>query len=215
MPCNMCTQFEYDCYFEKHPRKRSKLVEQNAAQHGLYDDYVRAEPPKEDQSSVEDLLKMRNMVSTRYERVFAILRLLLCQASFKDSFRCQANLHVYPVNFIQSSQTFPKAPSRSADVLSVSFLGGKLWHCVHKISRPTSRSVFGSKVVHLWLESWIYYLCSPLSNVYNRSYQRGSDVLACTMSLSKCTSSIWLPRQRLDSSTNKFTLGAARSLQSP
>lgn len=30
MPCNMCTQFEYKCYFEKHPRKRSKLVEQHA-----------------------------------------------------------------------------------------------------------------------------------------------------------------------------------------
>ncbi|TKA82870.1 hypothetical protein B0A55_00971 [Friedmanniomyces simplex] len=29
-PCNMCEQFEYKCYFEKHPRKRSKLVEQNA-----------------------------------------------------------------------------------------------------------------------------------------------------------------------------------------
>ncbi|KAK0343402.1 hypothetical protein LTR91_023314 [Friedmanniomyces endolithicus] len=25
-PCDMCSQFEYKCYFEKHPRKRSKLV---------------------------------------------------------------------------------------------------------------------------------------------------------------------------------------------
>ena len=56
----MCAQFEYRCYFEKHPRKRSKLVEQNA---GLENssDYVKPGPAKEDQPSAEDVSKMRSM----------------------------------------------------------------------------------------------------------------------------------------------------------
>lgn len=60
MPCNMCTQFEYKCYFEKHPRKRSKLVEQNAYLENS-SDYIKAEPPKEDRPNVEDVSKMRSM----------------------------------------------------------------------------------------------------------------------------------------------------------
>ena len=61
VPCNMCTQFEYKCYFEKHPRKRSKLVEQNA-QHDLNSgDYITAEPSKEDRPSLEDMSKLRSM----------------------------------------------------------------------------------------------------------------------------------------------------------
>lgn len=60
MPCNMCKQFEYKCYFENHPRKRSKIVEQNA-HNELSGDYIRSEPPNEDQANVEDVLKMRNM----------------------------------------------------------------------------------------------------------------------------------------------------------
>ena len=60
MPCNMCNQFEYKCYFEKHPRKRSKLVEQNAhLEHS--NDYVKPEPPKEDRTTLEDMSKMRSM----------------------------------------------------------------------------------------------------------------------------------------------------------
>lgn len=31
----MCTKFEYTCYFEKHSRKRSKIVEKDAAENGL------------------------------------------------------------------------------------------------------------------------------------------------------------------------------------
>ncbi|KAK0267101.1 hypothetical protein LTR91_014667 [Friedmanniomyces endolithicus] len=33
-PCDMCAQFEYKCYFEKHPRKRSKLVLGNEGANG-------------------------------------------------------------------------------------------------------------------------------------------------------------------------------------
>jgi hypothetical protein len=72
MPCNMCTQFEYKCYYEKHPRKRSKLVEQNEALHdGLINanglatkpgtTFPKAEPAKEDRPSLEDASKMRSM----------------------------------------------------------------------------------------------------------------------------------------------------------
>lgn len=61
MPCNMCKQFEYKCYFEKHSRKRSKLVEQNA-HHELSDDYVRpTEPLTEERATAEDTYKTRNM----------------------------------------------------------------------------------------------------------------------------------------------------------
>lgn len=34
-PCNMCAQFEYTCYYEKHPRKRSKIVETDANLNGI------------------------------------------------------------------------------------------------------------------------------------------------------------------------------------
>ncbi|KAI5366405.1 hypothetical protein Slin15195_G079250 [Septoria linicola] len=58
MPCNMCTQFEYKCYFEKHPRKRSKLVEQ----HAIADAQITAddaEHPENEPPSIEDMSKMR------------------------------------------------------------------------------------------------------------------------------------------------------------
>lgn len=74
LPCNMCTQFEYKCYFEKHPRKRSKLVEQNEALHdGVAGTQTNgegvqsagaekaAEPPPHDKPSLEDMSKMRSM----------------------------------------------------------------------------------------------------------------------------------------------------------
>ncbi|PPJ51994.1 hypothetical protein CBER1_09313 [Cercospora berteroae] len=58
MPCNMCTQFEYKCYFEKHPRKRSKLVEQHAIADAQMNreenEHIENELP-----SMEDLSKMR------------------------------------------------------------------------------------------------------------------------------------------------------------
>ena len=62
MPCNMCTQFEYKCYFEKHPRKRSKLVEQDAVENGI----VQASPtrnatPPREETSQEDVSKMQSM----------------------------------------------------------------------------------------------------------------------------------------------------------
>ncbi|KAK3109885.1 hypothetical protein LTR53_016396 [Teratosphaeriaceae sp. CCFEE 6253] len=76
-PCNMCTQFEYKCYFEKHPRKRSKLVQQNEALHdgvavvpadpvapGLLrreGTVTEPEPAKEDRTGIEDATKMRSM----------------------------------------------------------------------------------------------------------------------------------------------------------
>jgi len=73
----MCTQFDYKCYFEKHPRKRSKIVEQNEALHdelvsgnvspeavprnGNGVGFVKPEPTGEDRPSVEDVTKMRSM----------------------------------------------------------------------------------------------------------------------------------------------------------
>jgi len=75
-PCNMCTQFEYKCYFEKHPRKRSKLVQQNEALHesggGALGEVtaspksaqravVEPTPAKEDRTGLEDATKMRSM----------------------------------------------------------------------------------------------------------------------------------------------------------
>jgi hypothetical protein len=58
----MCTQFEYKCYFEKHPRKRSKLVEQDAVENGI----VQASPtrnatPPREETSQEDMSKMQSM----------------------------------------------------------------------------------------------------------------------------------------------------------
>jgi hypothetical protein len=58
----MCTQFEYKCYFEKHPRKRSKLVEQDAVENGI----VQASPtrnatPPREETSHEDVSKMQSM----------------------------------------------------------------------------------------------------------------------------------------------------------
>lgn len=60
MPCNMCAQFEYRCYFEKHPRKRSKIVEANAHL-GDSAEYIKAEPSQEDRPSVEEMAKMKSM----------------------------------------------------------------------------------------------------------------------------------------------------------
>ena len=57
----MCTQFEYRCYFEKHPRKRSKIVEQSAEHDLNSGDYIRAEPLKDDGPSQEDVSKLRSM----------------------------------------------------------------------------------------------------------------------------------------------------------
>ncbi|KAK5677903.1 hypothetical protein LTS10_009786 [Elasticomyces elasticus] len=83
-PCNMCTQFEYKCYFEKHPRKRSKLVERGEALHdhsasggasvspnGVvaaagHQDRSKAVgfgelPAREDRSGLEDATKLRSL----------------------------------------------------------------------------------------------------------------------------------------------------------
>lgn len=57
----MCTQFEYKCYFEKHPRKRSKLVEKHAiADAQLSPTAIKAEPYSVNaQPTFEDMSKMR------------------------------------------------------------------------------------------------------------------------------------------------------------
>lgn len=59
----MCAQFEYKCYFEKHPRKRSKLVEQDAVENGIVQASPtrNATPPREEQTSHEDVSKMQSM----------------------------------------------------------------------------------------------------------------------------------------------------------
>lgn len=60
-PCNMCTQFEYQCYFEKHPRKRSKLVEEHAKAdlhpelNGIKSETSASQP------TIEDIAKMQSM----------------------------------------------------------------------------------------------------------------------------------------------------------
>ncbi|EMC94987.1 hypothetical protein BAUCODRAFT_72725 [Baudoinia panamericana UAMH 10762] len=71
LPCNMCSQFEYKCYFEKHPRKRSKLVEQNEALHdGLVNHHHHQQQQqhhhhpasvRDDRPTLEDATKMRSM----------------------------------------------------------------------------------------------------------------------------------------------------------
>lgn len=58
----MCTQFEYKCYFEKHPRKRSKLVEQHALTDGPDSpEHIKAELGTAEQPCAEDVVKMRSM----------------------------------------------------------------------------------------------------------------------------------------------------------
>nr|POE49581.1 transcription factor kojr [Quercus suber]POF20071.1 transcription factor kojr [Quercus suber] len=66
-PCNMCTQFEYRCYYERHPRKRSKIVEQNAIRDGVLVPDERSpevsnkrEPPS-DECDAEDVSNTRSM----------------------------------------------------------------------------------------------------------------------------------------------------------
>ncbi|EME43821.1 hypothetical protein DOTSEDRAFT_71601 [Dothistroma septosporum NZE10] len=62
LPCNMCTQFEYKCYFEKHPRKRSKLVEQHALVDGPDSpELIKAELGTAEQHCAEDVSTMRSM----------------------------------------------------------------------------------------------------------------------------------------------------------
>jgi hypothetical protein len=58
MPCNMCTQFEYKCFFEKHSRKRSKLVDHANAE---LTSPVKIESPVEVRQGVEESSKMRSM----------------------------------------------------------------------------------------------------------------------------------------------------------
>ncbi len=59
----MCASFTYQCYYEKHPRKRSKIVEANA-NHDLNtnpDSFIRHELPQSDRDGVEDRSKLRSM----------------------------------------------------------------------------------------------------------------------------------------------------------
>ncbi|SMR53170.1 unnamed protein product [Zymoseptoria tritici ST99CH_1E4] len=72
-PCNMCTQFEYKCYFERHPRKRSKLVEAHALADKVANsnhdsnttttaaEFIKSEVFHNSQPSSEDVTKMRSM----------------------------------------------------------------------------------------------------------------------------------------------------------
>jgi hypothetical protein len=54
----MCTQFEYKCFFEKHSRKRSKLVDHAQAEQISP---VKVESPVEVRQGVEESSKMRSM----------------------------------------------------------------------------------------------------------------------------------------------------------
>ncbi|QIW96492.1 hypothetical protein AMS68_002010 [Peltaster fructicola] len=68
----MCVKFEYKCYFEKHSRKRSKIVEKDAAENGFttpaqYNDFGStgvAKPgldPKPERAAPEEISKLRSM----------------------------------------------------------------------------------------------------------------------------------------------------------
>ncbi|KAJ8611807.1 hypothetical protein MRB53_037720 [Persea americana] len=63
LPCNMCSQFDYKCYFERHPRKRSKIVEQHAIIDGASDrgNFVTQDTLPESHPTVEDLSKIQSM----------------------------------------------------------------------------------------------------------------------------------------------------------
>ncbi|KAK5134343.1 hypothetical protein LTR08_006523 [Meristemomyces frigidus] len=119
-PCDMCTQFEYTCYFEKHSRKRSKIVEHNEAVHdghsagkvsppdelrGAADsDYAKtAERPHEDRSSVEDATKMRSMEANSGIAFTRLLGLRLDPSS-------GPKLFTFGWNLGSSTFTLPKTP---------------------------------------------------------------------------------------------------------
>lgn len=52
----MCSQFEYTCYFEKHPRKRSKIVEKDAVENGLIAPPTSHARPAADETQREGML---------------------------------------------------------------------------------------------------------------------------------------------------------------
>lgn len=115
MPCNMCTQFEYKCYFEKHPRKRSKIVEHNEALHdglstgttspdaGRNFNYVKPEPPREDRTSLEDATKMRSMEANSGIAFTRLLGLRLDPSS-------GPKLFTFGWNLGSSTHAAPQAP---------------------------------------------------------------------------------------------------------
>ncbi|KAK3675749.1 hypothetical protein LTR78_004390 [Recurvomyces mirabilis] len=115
LPCNMCTQFEYKCYFEKHPRKRSKLVEAGEALHErehhagpardapIYEDTPpRPEPVKEDRTNFEDQTKVRSMEANSSIAFTRLLGLRLDPSSGPKLFTFGWNLgsgeHVVPLS---------------------------------------------------------------------------------------------------------------------
>ncbi|KAK4550176.1 hypothetical protein LTR36_003143 [Oleoguttula mirabilis] len=115
----MCTQFEYKCYFEKHPRKRSKIVEHNEAIHdGMSTGkisppeellerggpgFAKPEPPREDQSSVEDATKLRSMEANSGIAFTRLLGLRLDPSS-------GPKLFTFGWNLGSSTFTVPKTP---------------------------------------------------------------------------------------------------------
>ncbi|KAF2719970.1 hypothetical protein K431DRAFT_271773 [Polychaeton citri CBS 116435] len=62
-PCNMCTQFEYKCYYERHPRKRSKIVEaqQPTDVDSEHMSYMKQELTNLRHLAGEDVFKLRSM----------------------------------------------------------------------------------------------------------------------------------------------------------
>ncbi|KAF2772068.1 hypothetical protein EJ03DRAFT_267228 [Teratosphaeria nubilosa] len=107
MPCNMCTQFEYKCYFEKHPRKRSKL------------------PPKGDRSNLEDATKVRSMEANSGIAFTRLLGMRLDPSSGPKLFTFGWNLgsstHTMPyvppiAEFLAQDQMYSLAKSYFANV---------------------------------------------------------------------------------------------------
>ncbi|KAH9826270.1 GAL4-like Zn(II)2Cys6 (or C6 zinc) binuclear cluster DNA-binding domain [Teratosphaeria destructans] len=140
MPCNMCTQFEYKCYFEKHPRKRSKLVEQNEALHdGMLhaqqtassspmapaSTFAKPEPPKGDRSNLEDATKVRSMEANSGIAFTRLLGMRLDPSSGPKLFTFGWNLgsstHTMPyvppiTEFLAQDQMYSLAKSYFANV---------------------------------------------------------------------------------------------------
>ncbi|GAB1728244.1 hypothetical protein NU195Hw_g3169t1 [Hortaea werneckii] len=144
-PCNMCTQFEYKCYFEKHPRKRSKIVEQNEAIHdgvvagrisppdGLASKsggtvFAKPEPTGEDRSGMEDATKLRSMEANSGIAFTRLLGLRLDPSS-------GPKLFTFGWNLGSSTYTVPNSPPIT-DILAqdqMHHLAKLYWTNVHPL----------------------------------------------------------------------------------
>ncbi|KAI7471032.1 SNase-domain-containing protein [Hortaea werneckii] len=141
----MCTQFEYKCYFEKHPRKRSKIVEQNEAIHdGVVAGrisppdgsasksggsvFAKPEPTGEDRPGMEDATKLRSMEANSGIAFTRLLGLRLDPSS-------GPKLFTFGWNLGSSTYTVPNSPPIT-DILAqdqMHHLAKLYWTNVHPL----------------------------------------------------------------------------------